>query len=99
MNSDIDLTEKPDLLPKNSVDNTEIDDDGLFDSLVEKIGNNGKFQKRFNILFNFLLLIFVTMPCFNIIIAMTIPDHSCHVPGRESSNYTEEEWKRLTIPK
>lgn len=77
----------------------ELNDEALFDSLMEKIGNDGKFQNRFDFLYNFVLVTFATMPYLNIVLAMTIPDHWCHVPGREYTNYTKEEWKEINIPR
>lgn len=81
---------------KRSYSTTE---DFRFDSIMEKIGTNGSFQKTFNFLFNFLLVTATSMPYLNIILALAVPDHWCHVPGREFTNYTSEEWKHLTLPK
>ncbi|GLV42087.1 uncharacterized protein CBL_04954 [Carabus blaptoides fortunei] len=39
------------------------------------------------------------MPYLNIILVLSVPDHWCHIPGRENTNYTLEEWKNLTLPK
>ncbi|MPC33805.1 hypothetical protein E2C01_027169 [Portunus trituberculatus] len=30
---------------------------------------------------------------------MVVPDHWCHVPGREKTPLTVEEWRSLTIPR
>ncbi|KAF2886262.1 hypothetical protein ILUMI_19911, partial [Ignelater luminosus] len=73
--------------------------DLTFDDVLDLVGNDGPFQKRFNIVFNFFLVMCATMPYFNLVIALSIPDHWCNVPGRESTNYTIDEWKTLTIPK
>lgn len=78
---------------------TEEQEEALFDSLIVQIGSDGKFQKRFNFIYNFLFVVILTMPYLNIILAMTIPDHWCHVPGRETTNYTLEEWKEKWLPK
>lgn len=72
--------------------------EALFDNLMEEIGNHGKFQTRFNFLYNFVLVTFATMPYLNIVLAMTVPEHWCHVPGRDATNFTVEEWKELTLP-
>lgn len=74
-------------------------EDALFDNLMMEIGNDGKFQKRFNFIYNFVFVILLTMPYLNIILIMTIPDHWCHVPGRETTNYTVDEWKEKWLPK
>ena len=79
--------------------NNDDDDNYQFDHLMEEIGNDGKFQKRFNFLYNFIIVIFLTMPYLNIILAMTIPEHFCQVPGMEATNYSLEEWKEIWIPK
>ncbi|XP_049957869.1 solute carrier family 22 member 7-like [Schistocerca serialis cubense] len=43
---------------------------------------------------------FVVTVCVEIYyIAMQTPDHWCHVPGREYTNFSREEWKNITIPK
>ncbi|KAF2880324.1 hypothetical protein ILUMI_25837 [Ignelater luminosus] len=39
------------------------------------------------------------MPCYNLVIALSTPEHWCNVPGRKATNYTVDEWKMLTIPK
>lgn len=75
------------------------DEEELFDSLIEKIGNDGKFQRRFDIVYNFILVMCVSMPYLNIILAMTIPDHWCYLPGREMTNLTIEQWKEMHIPR
>lgn len=74
------------------------DQDAIFDKIMESIGNNGSFQKRFNILFNIILSFLAAMPENNIVLAMSIPDHWCHVPGRENTNFTLQEWKNITLP-
>lgn len=70
-----------------------------FDDLLESVGNNGKFQKRFHIIFNFVLVFFASMPYLNIIYAVVVPEHWCKVPGREYTNMSVDEWKNLTIPR
>ncbi|XP_026479556.1 uncharacterized protein LOC113385953 [Ctenocephalides felis] len=73
--------------------------DAMFDTVMQSVGNNGPFQKRFNYLYNLIFAIVAAMPCMNIILALSVPDHWCHVPGREFTNYTIDEWKNLTLPK
>lgn len=72
--------------------------DAMFDKIMDSIGNNGVFQKRFNILFNIVLVFLAAMPENNIVLAMSIPDHWCYVPGRENTNFTLQEWKNITLP-
>ncbi|PSN43705.1 hypothetical protein C0J52_18633 [Blattella germanica] len=70
-----------------------------FDEVLEHVGSEGRFQHRFNYLYNMFFTFLFAMPCFNIYLAFTIPGHWCHVPGRNETNYTLEEWKQLTLPK
>lgn len=44
-------------------------------------------------------MVLVAMPALNIILALTSPDHWCHVPGRNETNFTLSEWKMLTVPR
>lgn len=74
--------------------------DGMaFDKIMEMVGNDGKFQERFTYIFNISLIIFASMIYYNIILALNVPDHWCHVPGRELTNYSIDEWKLKTIPR
>jgi hypothetical protein len=77
----------------------EFDKDALFEGLMDHVGVNGKYQSRFNYVFNLIFIIFLAMPYLNLVLAMTIPEHWCHVPGRNETNMTENEWKQLTIPR
>lgn len=69
------------------------------DDLLELVGSNGKFQKRFGWLFNCACLFVLAMVSQNIYFTFAIPKHWCHVPGRELTGYSEEEWRNLTIPR
>ena len=75
------------------------EEEDIFDSLMEHIGMDGTFQFRFKLLFNMAFILTVAMPTFNIMLAVTLPNHWCHVPGRNETNYTLEEWKSLTLPR
>lgn len=70
-----------------------------FDKIMEMVGNKGIFQRRFNYIYNAGMVIFGGMSFMNIILALSVPDHWCHVPGREHTNYTLEQWKHLTLPR
>lgn len=77
---------------------TVVDENSIFDDILETIGSSGKFQKRFNYIFNFILVFFGSMSYMNVIYSMTVPDHWCKVPGREFTNCTIDEWKKHAIP-
>jgi OCT family organic cation transporter-like MFS transporter 4/5 len=76
---------------------TQINDQ-VFDRILEMVGSDGKFQLVFNRVFNVGLVMCSSMAYMNIILAMTPPDHNCHVPGRTTFNLSVEEWKNLTLP-
>ncbi|XP_068247569.1 organic cation transporter 1-like isoform X2 [Palaemon carinicauda] len=73
-------------------------DDG-FDAILELVGSKGKFQ--------FKLVYYVLAPvCFfmgyntcQVLFQTAVPDHWCHVPGRENTTFSKEEWMALTVPR
>lgn len=73
--------------------------DSVFERVLHSVGDDGKFQKRSNLIFNFLLAAMATMSYMNLILAATVPDHWCQVPGREEGNFSMDEWKLLTLPR
>ncbi|XP_049859969.1 solute carrier family 22 member 7-like isoform X2 [Schistocerca gregaria] len=75
------------------------DEKTKFEDIIDKIGSNGRFQMRMNVIFNFVTLTLSAMSAFATLIALTVPPHWCHVPGRETTNMTMEMWKSLTIPR
>ncbi|XP_055589802.1 organic cation/carnitine transporter 2 isoform X2 [Uranotaenia lowii] len=75
-------------------------DDALFDGILEKVGNDGRFQRRFNYIFNVGAIMFASMSYMSIILVLNKPAHNCHVPGRELLNITDDElWRNLTLPR
>jgi OCT family organic cation transporter-like MFS transporter 4/5 len=72
--------------------------DQAFDRILDIVGNDEKFQFVFGMVFNVGLVTCATMTYMNIVLAMTPPDHNCHVPERENFNFSVEEWKNLTLP-
>lgn len=78
---------------------SSICEDRRFDMVMERVDYQGRFQRRFNVVFNFILVMVASLSYLNIILALSVPDHWCHIPGRENTNYTLEEWKNLTLPK
>ena len=71
----------------------------LMDELIQHADSSGCFQKVFNYLFNFCAVLFGVMSVYSLVLAMEVPDHWCHVPGRESTNFSLSEWKNLTLPR
>jgi hypothetical protein len=75
------------------------DEEDIFEGLMEHIGMDGKYQSRFNLIFNMAFVVTVAMPSFNLILAVTTPNHWCHVPGRNETNYSDAQWRNLTLPR
>lgn len=101
-NTEINTPPKPNQVWNDNETNNakELEDvEDSFSTLLEKLGSDGTFYTRYNILYNIILLILVALPHFNYILAMYVPDHSCHVPGGKLLGYSQKEWKNLTIPK
>uniref|UniRef100_A0A1A9WDS2 Major facilitator superfamily (MFS) profile domain-containing protein n=1 Tax=Glossina brevipalpis TaxID=37001 RepID=A0A1A9WDS2_9MUSC len=78
------------------MDPVECDDP--FQIVMEKAGNHGRFQLIYNLIFVAALGMSGAMIYMNIILALNIPEHWCTVPGREKTNFTLSEWRRLTLP-
>ncbi|XP_016978582.1 carcinine transporter [Drosophila rhopaloa] len=79
------------------VDESEFNDP--FQTLMEKVGNHGRYQTMYNYVFVGGLSFCGAMIYMNIILALNVPDHWCTVPGRENTNFTLEEWRDITLPK
>lgn len=85
---------------KLSDDETQMEShDSIFDKFMEMAGDDGPFQRRFNYIFNAGMVVFASLAYMNVILALNVPEHWCHVPGREFTNYTIEEWKHITLPR
>ncbi|XP_053681220.1 organic cation transporter protein-like [Anopheles nili] len=54
--------------------------DAAFDRLMESIGNDGPFQKRYNIIFNVIAVLIVAMCVVNVLLVLVVPEHRCRIP-------------------
>lgn len=79
------------------LDESELNDP--FQAIMKKAGNHGRYQTLYNYVFVAGLAFAGAMIYMNIILALNIPDHWCTVPGRESTNFTLNEWRDITLPK
>ena len=63
-----------------------------FDQIIQDIGAFGKYQKK---QFLFVIIPYILFYAFlvNYVFVLATPDHWCHVPGREFTNITKEQWK------
>nr|CAD7265566.1 unnamed protein product [Timema shepardi] len=62
-----------------------------FDELMEQVDLDGKFQRRFNLLYNLVYVVLVAMPYMNLVLVLAVPDHWCYLPGRGQTNMMEGE--------
>ncbi|XP_053695803.1 solute carrier family 22 member 21-like [Sabethes cyaneus] len=73
--------------------------DVAFDRIMEAVGDDGPFQKRYNLFFNVTTVMFVSMTVVNILLILTVPEHHCSVPGMELYGVTSQaQWRNLTLP-
>lgn len=76
----------------------KMDIDAVYDRALLNIGQNGKFQKRFDIIYNVFLSGLWSMAYYNILLTLTIVPHHCTLPDRPQ-NISEDTWKLKYIPK
>ena len=69
-----------------------------FEKLLGAVKADGAYQWRLILVFMIPMAFTYSIAQRNGIILMSIPNHVCHVPGREFTNYNQEEWHNLTIP-
>lgn len=83
----------------NASEGTELSYVEEFDDILEVVGSFGRYQKWL------LLLIFMPVSFFAaftsnlFLFQMVLPDHWCHVPGRENTSLSVTAWHNLTRPR
>lgn len=73
-------------------------EDEAFDKIMEVVGNDGKFQRVFNHIYNVGLACFASMAYMNVILVLNEPSHNCRLPGRENFSLGLDQWRNLTLP-
>uniref|UniRef100_A0AAG5CX81 Major facilitator superfamily (MFS) profile domain-containing protein n=1 Tax=Anopheles atroparvus TaxID=41427 RepID=A0AAG5CX81_ANOAO len=77
--------------------------DAAFDRIMESIGNDGPFQRRYNIIFNVVAVLFFAMTVVNVLLILAVPDHRCSLPsgaeGAERNETQRELWEDAVYPK
>ncbi|KFM62071.1 Organic cation transporter 1, partial [Stegodyphus mimosarum] len=70
-----------------------------FESILEEVGDFGKYQK--SLLFKFMVPTTLASAFYvlNVIFMVASPDHWCYVPELSSLNFTEDEVRKISIPK
>lgn len=70
----------------------------LHDRALLEVGNEGTFQKKFDILYNVVYTSLWSITYYNIILALTITPHTCKLPVKPE-NVSEYLWKTIHIPR
>ena len=68
-----------------------------FDGVIKETGGFGRFQKKQLLLVVVPYILFYSF-ILNFVFIIGKPSHWCHVPGRDETNLTLEEWKQITLP-
>ncbi|XP_018027110.1 solute carrier family 22 member 5-like [Hyalella azteca] len=69
-----------------------------FDTILESIGSYGPYQHRMMFFVVSMTSLIIGLQVSTRIFITIVPDHWCHVEGRESSSMSVDEWKNFTIP-
>uniref|UniRef100_A0A182W0H0 Major facilitator superfamily (MFS) profile domain-containing protein n=1 Tax=Anopheles minimus TaxID=112268 RepID=A0A182W0H0_9DIPT len=75
--------------------------DAAFDRIMETIGNDGPFQRRYNIIFNVIAVLFFAMCVVNVLLILAVPDHRCSIPATVNNTHNEtqyQRWKESVYP-
>ncbi|XP_042880465.1 solute carrier family 22 member 7-like [Penaeus japonicus] len=70
-----------------------------FDDLMTVVGNHGRYQRWVLAGIIAPTSFFVGFTVNLMLFQLPVPDHWCHVPGRENTSLSPEAWKNLTIPR
>uniref|UniRef100_A0A182SHX8 Major facilitator superfamily (MFS) profile domain-containing protein n=1 Tax=Anopheles maculatus TaxID=74869 RepID=A0A182SHX8_9DIPT len=75
--------------------------DAAFDRIMESIGNDGPFQRRYNLIFNVIAVLFFAMCVVNVLLVLAVPEHRCSIPAMVNGTHNEtedERWKERVYP-
>ncbi|XP_076064253.1 organic cation transporter 1-like isoform X1 [Oratosquilla oratoria] len=70
-----------------------------FEDIINKVGNYGVYQKRKTWGLIFPISFYLSLQLSIVIFEVAVPTYWCHVPGREKTNLTSDQWKRATLPR
>ncbi|XP_047988643.1 organic cation transporter protein [Leguminivora glycinivorella] len=71
--------------------------DTVYDRALFEVGDNGLFQKKFDLIYNIVLPFFWMMSYNNLLFVLAIIPHSCELPDKPV-NVSELAWKSKYIP-
>lgn len=80
-----------------SDENENAGSDAAFDRIMESIGNDGPFQRRYNIIFNVIAVLFFAMCVVNVLLILAVPDHRCSIPAMVNATHNER-WNESVYP-
>lgn len=69
-----------------------------YDRALSEVGNDDKYQKRFDLIYNSGFMICWIIVYSNIVMALAITPHSCKLPEKPT-NISERDWKLLYTPR
>ncbi|XP_047527913.1 solute carrier family 22 member 7 [Vanessa atalanta] len=72
--------------------------DSIYDRTLYEIGNESKYQKRFEITYLVIFIGFWGMTYMNMILSLAITPHMCKIPEKPG-NISEMDWKIINIPR
>ncbi|XP_061712410.1 organic cation transporter protein [Cydia pomonella] len=71
--------------------------DTVYDRALSEVGDNGLFQKKFDLVYNIVLPFFWMMSYNNLLFVLAIIPHTCELPNKPK-NVSELAWKSKYIP-
>lgn len=71
--------------------------DSVFDQALYEIGDEGKYQKRFDIKYNVFIIFLWSMVYMNIVVSLAITPYTCKYPEKPA-NISDFVWKTKFIP-
>ncbi|CAK1545307.1 unnamed protein product [Leptosia nina] len=72
--------------------------DSVYDRALHEIGDEGRYQKKFDIKYNILLIFLWSMVYMNLIVSLAITPYTCKVPDKSNDSVSEFDWKARYIP-
>nr|XP_053630899.1 LOW QUALITY PROTEIN: beta-alanine transporter-like [Cherax quadricarinatus] len=70
-----------------------------FDDVLGEVGSFGRYQKTMIFFFLLPMSFFNAFMMNQLLFQVVVPDHWCHVQGRETSGLDWDQWRNLTIPR
>ncbi|CAG4911098.1 unnamed protein product [Colias eurytheme] len=69
-----------------------------YEQALSEVGNEGKFQKCFDVKYNVLVVFLWSMAYMNIILALAFTPYTCKLPDKTDINISDYTWKLKHIP-